>query len=367
MLKLVVKELDVVKVSKIIVKHDVEAVISNQSIILDGNVSESLLDELCSKIDVLVAQNVQDDKGLNVVTNDFTFDDLKFPKVKRGEVYFCEFGVPFGSEMGKYRPALIVQNDVGNEHSKTTIVIPFTTSEKGNYPFHYELCFDPNNMLDYDDEYDLTVKSTALAEQIRVVDKRRLRKYIGCMRPEFMEKMQNIIDAALGLNRCCNYIITKKEEIVEKKEETKKDIEAEKTPQSQETVNLLDLNIVQIELLSLVNIQSLLKIYRSSTSNEILIKRILNLFGFDMNKKGMDYLFEAIMIAPKNKRYNFENLCQNVYLKTNKDNVDEIKRLIVARVKETLKFKKSPTIDFIRLVNTFTNKKEESGSEEDNI
>lgn len=63
--------------------------------------------------------------------------NLKYPRVKRGELYMCDFGEPYGSEQGYKRFALIVQNNVGNYSSPTTIVVACTTKKKTKLPIHY--------------------------------------------------------------------------------------------------------------------------------------------------------------------------------------------------------------------------------------
>lgn len=127
--------------------------------------------------------------------------DLIYSKVKRGEVYICDFGTPYGSEQGKKRYAIVVQNNDGNQYSPTTIVLACTTKRKDKSPVHYNFTFSKNNMLDYNKQRVGTKKNTVMAEQIRTVDKRRLRKYIGIMNQDFMEKIQEIIDISLQLRR----------------------------------------------------------------------------------------------------------------------------------------------------------------------
>ena len=78
-----------------------------------------------------------------------------------------------------------------------------------------------------------------------------------------------------------------------------------------------------------------------------------------MQKNGVQYLFKAILISPKDAYFNLETLCESISKSESAIEKDEIKRLIVARVKERFKFKKSPTTDFIRLVNSFLTKKED--------
>ena len=73
---------------------------------------------------------------------------LRYPKVKRAEVYLCDFGETREHEQGGKRYAIIIQNDSGNEHSPNTIVLPCTTQHKANLPVHYIFRFSSENMVD---------------------------------------------------------------------------------------------------------------------------------------------------------------------------------------------------------------------------
>lgn len=95
--------------------------------------------------------------------------------LKRFDVVIVDFGADVvGSEQGGIRPALIVQNDVGNLHSDTTIVMPLTSRQKNLYqPTH--------TLLKKDKENGLSIDSVLLGECIRQISKRRIKKYLGCI------------------------------------------------------------------------------------------------------------------------------------------------------------------------------------------
>ena len=206
-----------------------------------------------------------------------------------------------------------------------------------------------------------------MAEQIRTVDKTRLRRYIGFLTPEFMEQIEEKIYISLDLKP--KETIVEKEVFVDKivekivyvdkivplKEET--DVKPQKEQR--------DINMVQVQLLSFVNINELIKISQSKSTDEIKAKKILELFNFDFTKKGVEYLLKAIIASPKTNYFNLETL-SDIVSKEENDDKDEIKRLIVARVKENFGFRKAPTIDFIRLINNFLSKQEDN-YEENNI
>ena len=88
--------------------------------------------------------------------------------VKRGDIYYADLSPVVGSEQGGVRPVLIIQNDVGNKYSPTVIATAITSQiNKAKMPTHIEL--DAN-------EYGLSKNSVVLAEQIRTIDKRRLKE-----------------------------------------------------------------------------------------------------------------------------------------------------------------------------------------------
>lgn len=92
--------------------------------------------------------------------------------VSRGDLYYADLNPVVGSEQGGIRPVLIIQNDIGNKHSPTIIVAAITSKEsKAQLPTHCPLSVFESGRLTHD--------SVALFEQIRTIDKRRLRDYIG--------------------------------------------------------------------------------------------------------------------------------------------------------------------------------------------
>ena len=112
-------------------------------------------------------------------------------KIKRNEIYLADFGNTLGSEENGIRPVLIVQNDIGNEHSSTTIVLPFTSKiERGeNMPTHINIRAFGN----------LKYNSVILAEQIRIIDKKRLIHYIDKLPNEYLKKVNIAMKIAVGI------------------------------------------------------------------------------------------------------------------------------------------------------------------------
>ena len=94
--------------------------------------------------------------------------------IKRGYLYYADLSPVVGSEQGGVRPVLIIQNDIGNKYSPTVIVISAH-------------------------EYGLNKDSVILLEQIRTIDKKRLREKIGCLDKNMMLKVDNSLQISLGL------------------------------------------------------------------------------------------------------------------------------------------------------------------------
>ena len=111
-------------------------------------------------------------------------------QIKRGEIYYADISPTIGSEQGGNRPVLILQNDVGNRYSPTTIVAPITSKKvHRNFPTHVQIQAD-----------GLYFRSVVLLEQIRTIDKCRLGSYVGRLEPQTMAQVDNTILTSLGLH-----------------------------------------------------------------------------------------------------------------------------------------------------------------------
>ncbi|WP_035292365.1 type II toxin-antitoxin system PemK/MazF family toxin [Clostridium sp. KNHs214] len=113
------------------------------------------------------------------------------PIVKRGDIFYADLSPVVGSEQGGVRPVIIIQNDVGNKYSPTVIVAAITSQiNKAKLPTHVEISSE---------EYGLNKDSVVLLEQIRTLDKRRLKEKIGHMTDDDMEKVNQSILISIGL------------------------------------------------------------------------------------------------------------------------------------------------------------------------
>lgn len=113
---------------------------------------------------------------------------MVFPK--RGEVYYVNFDPTIGVEIKKTRPALIIQNDIGNMHSQATIVAAITSTERDVFPYEVSLKAGEGGLLK---------DSIVLLNQIRTIDKKRLGKRVGILSLEAMEKIDSAVEISLGL------------------------------------------------------------------------------------------------------------------------------------------------------------------------
>lgn len=111
--------------------------------------------------------------------------------VKRGDIYYADLSPVVGSEQGGMRPVLIVQNNTGNKHSPTVIAAAITSQiGKARLPTHIELSAK---------SYGLSRDSVILLEQIRTIDKTRLRERMGKLDDDAMDRVDNAIAVSFGL------------------------------------------------------------------------------------------------------------------------------------------------------------------------
>ena len=113
--------------------------------------------------------------------------------VKRGDIYYADLSPVVGSEQGGVRPVLIIQNDTGNRYSPTVIAAAITSQTgKARLPTHIDLPVEESCGLSRD--------SIVLLEQIRTLDKRRLREHMGKVDEKAMKKVDNAIAVSFGLH-----------------------------------------------------------------------------------------------------------------------------------------------------------------------
>jgi mRNA interferase MazF len=117
---------------------------------------------------------------------------VKTLNIKRGDIYYADLSPVVGSEQGGVRPVLIVQNNVGNRFSPTVIAAAITSRQsKAKLPTHIPL---------YSGASGLSKDSVVLLEQVRTIDKRRLREKMGTVDEQSMSAINNAISISFGLS-----------------------------------------------------------------------------------------------------------------------------------------------------------------------
>ena len=112
-------------------------------------------------------------------------------EIKRGDLYYADLSPVIGSEQGGVRPVIVIQNNIGNKYSPTIIVAAITSQiNKAKLPTHIEISAN---------EYGLSKDSVILLEQIRTIDKKRIREKMDCLDNNMMLKVDNGIQISLGL------------------------------------------------------------------------------------------------------------------------------------------------------------------------
>ncbi|MCI6008384.1 type II toxin-antitoxin system PemK/MazF family toxin [Oscillospiraceae bacterium LCP25S3_E10] len=111
--------------------------------------------------------------------------------IKRGDIFYADLSPVVGSEQGGIRPVLIVQNDVGNKFSPTVIAAAITSQQsKAKLPTHIQLGAQ---------QCGLMKDSVVLLEQIRTLDKKRLKEKMGCLDTQAMNEVNRAINISFGL------------------------------------------------------------------------------------------------------------------------------------------------------------------------
>lgn len=111
--------------------------------------------------------------------------------IKRGDIFYADLRPVVGSEQGGIRPVLIIQNDIGNKHSPTVICAAITSKMKAKLPTHVEI--DAQH-------YDIVKDSVILLEQLRTIDKRRLKDKVCHLDKEAINKVNKALLVSLDMD-----------------------------------------------------------------------------------------------------------------------------------------------------------------------
>ena len=128
-----------------------------------------------------------------------TYHSSQPTAVRRGDIFYADLSPVVGSEQGGLRPVLIIQNDVGNRYSPTVIAAAITSRMgKTKLPTHIDITASSHAGIS--DRAGLARDSVILLEQIRTLDKRRLREKMGHLDEDVMEEVNNAIAVSFGLH-----------------------------------------------------------------------------------------------------------------------------------------------------------------------
>lgn len=111
--------------------------------------------------------------------------------VRRGDIFYADLRPVVGSEQGGVRPVLIIQNDIGNKHSPTVICAAITSKMKAKLPTHVEIEAD---------KYDIVKDSVILLEQLRTIDKQRLKDKVCHLDQEAIDKVNKALKISLEMD-----------------------------------------------------------------------------------------------------------------------------------------------------------------------
>lgn len=234
--------------------------------------------------------------------------------VYRGEVY--RWGQVKENENGrKVRECIIIiQTDSQNNISEETVALLCSSDKRAKAAIDFSFRISYEIMPDYNIQ---RVKDFAKCDfyvsRLKAVHRGEIGEYLGTLDKDFMNNLQPVIDFFLGLKRTKNVSKT------------------------------------QLKLLSKVDVKELIDISETSSDKESKILRCLVVFGFDLSQNGVQYLSDAIYIAGGLGEYNL-NLLSYIIASQNHVKQNEVSRLIIARIKETLELKNAHSIEFIRLI-----------------
>jgi len=126
-----------------------------------------------------------------ITVYDISINEVYNVTIKRGDIYYADLSPVVGSEQGGLRPVLIVQNDVGNKYSPTVIAAAITSQiNKAKLPTHIEV---------FAEQYGLAKDSVVLLEQVRTIDKQRLKERMGHLDEDAMQKVNDALNISFGL------------------------------------------------------------------------------------------------------------------------------------------------------------------------
>ena len=362
MLRLHATEVDICRTSKLLGRHRLKSSITGSTIIIYADeIPDNVVEKLFEYATIIGAQNYQQEdsytspaaeenstiKQTDDVEKDSTImqiDDVetnstimqteiaqedstvfvetspkkvisKAEMVNRGEVY--KWGDVKEDEEGERaikECVIIIQTDYQNSASEDTIALFCTTHYEERSPINFEFQLTSGTMLDHSSKrLGVYNRCNYFIGRIKGIKRSELGDYLGTMNSSFMNTLQPTIDFCLGLKRS-------------------------------RTVNW-----AQLKMLATVSMNDLFAVSEAKVDDETKVQKFLELFSFDMNANGAEYVKDAIIIASQLGDYTLEHLALRIAQEKDIE-ASEVLRLIVARVKENFSFKQSPAISFVRLI-----------------
>jgi len=307
---------DIFAVILVIAKYNLQTSISRKRILIEETIIPTdVLNHICKLVPNYVVRNYSESSQPIEISESHTelksigksteTNTVKYKSIKKGDVFYCDFGNPYEHEIGYQRPAIVLW-----DFYDRCLVLPCTTN-MSNFEGKFKISFKNENFKYYDKPMG-SVDSMGIIGQLRVVDKSRLTVKVGTLTNEYFKGITSTIHS---------YFL----------------------------FQVTSLSPVQLEMLN-KNISKMQEIVSSSETNIVKISRILISYGFDLNTNGVTYLRDAILYSFDIDSFNITVLSQEVSKKLpTKVTASEVERVMIARFKEVFG-KKYKTIDFIRLV-----------------
>ena len=307
---------DIFTVILVIAKYNLQTSISRKRILIKDTVIPSdVIDNICQIVPSYTVRNyLKDTQPIEISETHTDIRSigktenaiLKYKSTRQGEVFYCDFGTPFEHEIGYQRPAIVLWS-----FDDRVLVLPCTTN-MSIYEGKFKISFKDENFQSYDKPMSLT-ESMGIIDQLRVVDKARLKVKIGTLTNEFFKEILLTIQT---------YFLFQ--------------------------VNLPSNQLAMLEM----NINKMQEIISSKDSDFKKINNILIAYGFNPTSNGYSYLRDAILLSLELDSFNIAMLSQKIAENiSEKDTPSEVERLIIARFKEVFG-KKHKTSEFIRLIRT---------------
>lgn len=166
----------------------------NEKINLEKEIKNNTIEEIDNKKAIISEDSAKYKTNQLNIDNYNENKKLSYNKIycRRGDIFMADLSQTFGYEQGGIRPVVIVQNNIGNRYSPTVVVVPITKSIKtGKLPTHVTIS---------EDDSPLGAGSVVLGEQIKTIDKRRLKELVGVIDEYTMKKIDKSLAVELGLD-----------------------------------------------------------------------------------------------------------------------------------------------------------------------